>query len=293
MFFYNLFMIQTKKSRDFKKGEMVFAGGARYFVDGVPKDLEKRPEWYLARFGARVFFAKHLTADVYPAAEMRSWLDDKKQPSESKVRRALIWSYDSFGDYSIKSGGGAVADSIFISHLKMTIADPRTGDDKDVVILKKYSNKFNEVLITVDEIERLQKATESDGLKNTRRIELLPNLLGEIIRAEKGIFSIGSGKGDWTREQIRQMKRQCSTDYTPTELADGLRKMANYAANFERRSPVGGTGQDFLDYLAAVIHLENPPRAIDYFRAQAKILPGGAATRLMSVGDSQQAVLPF
>lgn len=244
-----------------KTGKKITVGGNEYFIDGVPAEFQKQPEWFLAQHGVNVVFSKHFTEHVHAAAEMRSWFDDKKQPAEAQVRRALIWSYDQYGDYSIKSGGGAVADNIFISHLKITIADPRTGDDKDVVILKKYSNNFKNVLITIDEVQQLQEATESAAVKSVRRTELLPSLLREVIRAEKGIFSIGTGKGDWTAEQIRLMKRQCARDYSRAEVESVLQRLAEYAATLEHRDLNGGTGQAFLDYLATAIFVENPAPA--------------------------------
>lgn len=155
-----------------------------YFVNQVPAEFEKQPEWLLAQNKVNVFFAKHLNEYVHPAAEMRSWFNDKNQPTESQVRRAMIWGYDQFGDYQIKSGGGAIADNIFISQLKITIEDPRTGFDKDVVLLKKYSNNFDEVLITIDEVQKLEDLTESKARKNSMRLHLLPSMLREIIRWE-------------------------------------------------------------------------------------------------------------
>lgn len=112
-------------------------------------------EYEFAKRNINFFNAKHFHNGDDIIAQTRSWLDDKKQPTEGQVRQALIWSYDSYGDYKIKSGGGSQADNIFISSLKTEIAHPKTGYDTEVVILKKYSTSFNDVLITVKEIEAL------------------------------------------------------------------------------------------------------------------------------------------
>lgn len=231
-----------------KKIKTIEIGGKNYFVNNVPAQFEKQPEWLLAQNRVNVVFSKHFDETTEPAAEMRSWFSGK-QPTEQQVRRALIWGFDSFGDYSIKSGGGAIADSIFISHFKMTVEDKRTGFDKDVVVLKKYSNNFEDVLITPDELQQLQEATESKQAKNVRRLRLLPSMLREIIRYEKGITSMGNGK-NWTEKDINCMRSQIRRDYTSAEFHECLQRMVNYAANFENRSLIGGTGQDFLNFIA-------------------------------------------
>lgn len=227
--------------------------GQRYFVNQVPEEFEKKPEWFLAQHKINVFFAKHLNEYVQPAAEMRSWFNDKNQPTESQVRRAMIWGYDQFGDYQIKAGGGAIADNIFISQLKITIEDSRTGFDKDVILLKKYSNNFDEVLITIDEVQKLEDLTESKARKNTMRLHLLPSMLREIIRWEKGVKSMGNGKGDWTEANINQMKKQCREDYTRDEFQNALQRLSEYARNFENKSLIGGTGAVFLQYVESAV----------------------------------------
>lgn len=223
-----------------------------YYVNKVPAEFEKKPEWYLAQHNVNIVFAKHFDEFTHPGAEMRSWFDERRQPTEAQVRRAMIWGYDQFGDYQIKSGGGAISDNIFISQFKMTVADARTGWDKDVIVLKKYSNNFAEVLITPAELDALQQATESKAARNARRLGLLPSLLREIIRWEKGVTSTGNGQS-WTEENILQMKKQCREDYTPEELRHALERLAEYASQFENRMRRGGTGRDFLNFVAAEI----------------------------------------
>lgn len=237
-----------------KKVKTVEVGNRNYFLNDVPAELKNKPEWFLASKKVNVFFPKHIDEFTYPAAEMRSWFDDKKQPSEAQVRRACIWSFDSYGDYSIKSAGGSVSDNIWVSHLVITIADPKTGLDKNVVILKKYSTNFADVLITIAEVQALENATESRARREANRRQLLPSLMREIIRWEKGITSIGNGKGDWTKANIDQMKKQCREDYSLEEISDCLARLADYAKTFENRSLLGGTGAEFLAYVAREIY---------------------------------------
>lgn len=226
-----------------------------YFVNNLPECVQKKPEWFLAQNNINIVFAKYFSEFTHPGAEMRSWFDGR-QPSEAQVRRAMIWGYDQFGDYQIKSGGGAVSDNIFISQFKMTIADARTGYDRDVIVLKKYSNNFADVLITPAELDALQEASESKVLRNLRRLDLLSSLLREIIRFEKGVTSIAGG-GNWTAENIAQMKKQCREDYTAEELKSRLVRLKDYAANFEKFKRRGGFGQDYLDFVFEQIYATN------------------------------------
>ena len=147
--FINESKFLSKKT--YKKGDVIeTSDGVKYYVNGVPPELEEiwkhsreGQEWEFAKRKINIVFSKYFTEDTDVAAESRSWFNDKKQPSQSQVKNALIWSYDGYNDYQIKAGGGAVSDSIFISNFKTTISDPKTGDDKDVVVLKKFSTDFN------------------------------------------------------------------------------------------------------------------------------------------------------
>lgn len=73
------------------------------------------------------------------------FFDGYDQPSESRIRKALLWKhYDPNCDteYSIKAGGGSASDNLFESIIKVD----------DVAVLKKYSIKFDSVLINKEEL---------------------------------------------------------------------------------------------------------------------------------------------
>jgi hypothetical protein len=235
------------KNKRLKTGDVVTTKHGSYFINGVPPEFENKPEWFLCQHDVKVFFAKHLDETTYPAAEMRTWFPSK-QPTEAQVSNAMIWASDHYHDYSIKAGGGAIADKQFSSHLKITIADPRTSFDKDVVLLKKYSSKFDEVLVSIDEVQTLEDATEPPARKEANRKSLLLSMLREIIRWFKGIKSTGDGK-EWTAANIAQMLKQCSEDYTEQEVKAGLERLSEYARNFDTRQLTGGTGQEYLNFL--------------------------------------------
>lgn len=73
------------------------------------------------------------------------FFDDFKQPTENRIRKALLWKhYDPNCDteYSIKAGGGSASDNLFESIIKVD----------GVAVLKKYSIKFDSVLINKEEL---------------------------------------------------------------------------------------------------------------------------------------------
>lgn len=70
---------------------------------------------------------------------------------------------------------------------------------------------------------------------------------------EKGVKSIANGKGDWTESNINQMKKQCREDYSRDEFQNALRRLSEYARNFENKSIIGGTGNVFLKYVESMV----------------------------------------
>lgn len=94
--------------------------------------------------------------DLANANNRLSWEYSKlRQPTEREVKRAMIWGDG--GDYSIKAGGGAISDCAYTSVLKGLISDHQ-GLDKEILVIKKYSTDFQDVLITAGEIEALERA---------------------------------------------------------------------------------------------------------------------------------------
>jgi hypothetical protein len=251
-------MIRTKRP---KTGDLVETRFGKYFVNGVPAGLQNKPEWFLCQNKVNVFFARHLDEFTYPAAEMRSWFP-KTQPTETQVSRALLWASDQFHDYGIKAGGGAIADKQYSSHLKITIADSNTGLDRDVVLLKKYSQVFSEVLISIDEVQLLEDLLEPPARRAANRKSLLLSLLREIIRWFKGVKSMADGKGDWSEKHIGQMMKQIAEDYSDKEILTALERLADYSTNFEARQLFGGTGEIYRRFLLDQIRSYNRQKAV-------------------------------
>lgn len=170
-----------------------------YYINGEkPSDEEykkffvrKRPteevDYFLAQRNHCSFQPKHL-ADGY---ESLSWVlgffRDLIQPSEQTVRRAMIWSLQD-GDrdgydnkYAIKAGGGSMSDSIFSSSLSIGIMHPQTGEDAYVVLMKKYSQKFENVLITYPELKALFDQVATPQEKEARDKEHVRDLVALLM----------------------------------------------------------------------------------------------------------------
>lgn len=168
-----------------------------YYVDGFPADLKKKlgvrwkSEWELAKLNVRFYNHKYTEGDSDVLAQLRSLYDGIRQPNENQVRRAMILLINE--DYGLKSGGESASDSIFSSSLAIWIADPQTGEDKRVTLVKKYSTKFEEVLITMEEIEQLFELC----LTPKERVGVLENeahsIAKELCRRELGFESNFSG----------------------------------------------------------------------------------------------------
>lgn len=161
-----------------------------YFVDGFPKDLKEKlrsrwnNEYELAKINAKFYNHKHTQGDNDIVAQVRGFFDGIIQPTERRVRNAMILTIDE--DYAIKSGGESASDAIYSSSLKIMIADPVTGLDKDVVLVKKYSTKFEEVLITPNEISELFEVCLSSKEKVGVLKDEAFSILNEVTRWKRG-----------------------------------------------------------------------------------------------------------
>lgn len=125
-----------------------------------------------------VFFYNHKNFQNEPMylSDAVSVLENIKQPSKKEVKGAMIWGFG-FGndmDYAIKANGESKSDNMYESELKVTIPHPKSGIDTDVVILKKYSSDFEDVLITEKEVRCLYekcKTNEENNKLNKAKID--------------------------------------------------------------------------------------------------------------------------
>lgn len=168
-----------------------------YYVDGIPDELRGknnfryRGEFAEGEYGQIklcIYNHKYTDNDFDIVAQLRGFFEgmggkDKplEQPSENQVRTAMIWSCE---DYKIKSGGGSASDHCYSSSLTICIADPKTWEDKDVVLIKKYSTEFADVLITMHEVEQLFEACVNEAGRSAHAEDIAIMLLREIKRNE-------------------------------------------------------------------------------------------------------------
>lgn len=213
--------------KEIKPGQTIEFNGNKYYVDGPDKELKEiikkhksfGPDWELANRKVFFFNRKHFTDGDTLISQTRSWFDDKLQPTESQVRRAMIWSYDQFGDYQIKSGGESNSDSMFSSHFKVEIENPINGEDMSAVILKKYSTKFSDVLITIKEIEELFKLSATSKQLNQKRLNDLDSWL---------YFALTPARITGSTMTLEKVKERIKTDYSKEEVNKELDKRIEY-----------------------------------------------------------------
>jgi hypothetical protein len=177
--------------------------GATYFLDGAkPKDEAYRKffnkrrtnetgevDYFLAKRKQFFFHPMHLHEGYDDIYYIGGFLSDLKQPSEKQVRDAMIFlMQDNCGDggfnrYAIKAGGGSAADSIFSSSLSIQISNPANGEDQWVVLMKKYSTEFKDVLITYDEIHSLFDKCSTIEQKNGRDLDSVKAIIGLFMHS--------------------------------------------------------------------------------------------------------------
>lgn len=125
-------------------------------------------------------------------------LKNVKQPSESQVRNAMIYAIGYPGekpDYMLKAGGESQSDHMYSSSLSVMIAHPKTGLDTDVLILKKYSKKFEDILITEEEVRALFKLCQTPAETELIRKDNIVGLMSLLWRSFQG-FQINIGKNE-------------------------------------------------------------------------------------------------
>lgn len=135
----------------------VCLNNGNYFVDEFPQG---KTEYQFAVEEVKLFNFKYCDEDTLAFC---SWFRNFKQPDRTTVKRAMIWKYE---DYGIKSGGGSLSDNVWSATLSTTIDN--NGIDRDVVLIKKWSTKFENVLITFEELESLYLSCEKPSIKKRR-----------------------------------------------------------------------------------------------------------------------------
>jgi hypothetical protein len=221
-------------SKKYKKGDKITTEFGTYYVDGIDQELQDYIDkhksmgldYVLAEKKVNIVYSKYFNEDNEVTATLRSWFDDKKQPTEKGVRSAMIWSYDSYMDYQIKAGGGSKSDSEFSSMMRIAIADAN-GNDKDVAILKKYSTDFKDVLITIKEIQALEEVLETKGAKDKKSKDKLFASIDFLYRADL-IGSVNDINGKpVSKETLNKIFNNVVKEYSKNEINSAFERKIN------------------------------------------------------------------
>lgn len=194
--------------------------GKKYYIDGVSGDLKNKMtpikigggttfkrNFVDVIFGEDepVFFYNHskLGESEFALGDAIGALVDITQPSIHKVRGAMIWQTGYDGNmYSIKSGGETKSDSMYSSSLTTEIAHPKTGLDTEIVLIKKFSKNFKDVLITEKEIRDLYEMCMTPKQKKNKKNQTM-------LGATKMIIDIFEGhKVNISGREVIASKRQ-------------------------------------------------------------------------------------
>lgn len=173
--------------------ENFFRGGRGRAVEEVDYFLAKRKHF--------AFHPRHLHDGYETLSWVYSFFHGLAVPSEDQVRRAMILQLsDNTGEgpenkYSIKAGGGSASDSIFVSSYSILVAHPKTGEDTWVVLMKKYSTRFSEVLISYEEIKNLFDLVATKAQKKERDAEYARDCVSLLLRGVNH-GSVPSSKGN-------------------------------------------------------------------------------------------------
>jgi hypothetical protein len=220
-----------------------------YYVNGVSGELKdlldrtmskERKAHLLFEQPEAVFFYNHKNFQGNPdyLGDAVGILENIKQPTADRVRHAMIWGLGYAGesfDYMIKAGGESGSDNMFSSSLSVMIAHPKTGLDTDVVILKKYSTKIEDVYITEAEVRALYKLCQTpDETKKVNQTKVKGGV-GMLWRSFQG-FKVNIGKTSKiaTKKQVEMMTQFLFEVGTPEAIEAQIDKMiSNRSRNLE------------------------------------------------------------
>lgn len=183
-------------------------------IDWTKLGVKRKPlmgvEHFLCKSKVTVYHHKHMIqGEMNNMGVVNHFFHNLKQPTKSDVLRALILIINE--DYALRQGGDNMSSSDFSSSFKITIADPKTGLDKDVVLIKKWSNVFSDILITAEEIRELFKSNLSAKEKAIVDHQNMISTLAFTLRALKGYkVNIGGTNKKASKANIDMLINACS-----------------------------------------------------------------------------------
>jgi len=212
-----------------------------YYVNGLSGELKQKYNSANNQWKESILFNnspvfiynhKNFQEDPIYLSDAVSILTDLIQPSESKVRSAMIWSIG-YGEgdmsYSIKSGGDNNSESHFSSSLSIEIAHPTTGEDTRVVIMKKYSKNFNDVLITEKEIRDLYKLCSTPKEKELHNDSQMEGGIYFLIKIKYGHkVNVGGKKIIADQNLEEKFKQLIFENSTPNKIEKHIDSMIKH-----------------------------------------------------------------
>lgn len=188
-------------------------------------------EYFLATRHHAHFHPRHLSG-FDDLSWIAGFFEDIKQPTENHVQRAMVLTLtegskeDQFHWYSLKAGGGSVSDHIFSSSFSILIADPSTGEDKKVVLLKKYSTQFENVLITFNELAALFEACSSPAQRRERDTTHAKDVLALLVRASlQGTLPFATKKVKATPFVLQEFYQKLASEVDSESLAAAIHQL--------------------------------------------------------------------
>lgn len=139
------------------KIETITLGEDTYYIDTAPAHYIHNHNLSRFKDNIKIFFKKNVIENpVEISKHIKSWFTGRTQPTEQQILEGFIYQMgDIHGyEYKLKVGGGADADRLFESSFTWTQCD-KNYNDKDLILVKKYSMDFKNILIYPHEISKL------------------------------------------------------------------------------------------------------------------------------------------
>lgn len=203
-----------------------------FYVDTLSDDFKNKStgrwhtDYQMALKNVKLYNHRFTNGELDIISQVRSLYDKIKQPTEGDVRRAMLMLINE--DYALKAGGESSSDRIYSSSLGIWIADPKTGEDKKVALIKKYSTTFSEVLITMEELDDLFEIClspkEKKGVLEDNALSVM-KLLKDRELGMKCNYSDGVKKLMPKQDAINMIKNYVNRGVTPEMFKSSYDKM--------------------------------------------------------------------
>lgn len=203
--------------------------GSQWFINGIPNEIKSKiDKREHPGFGLRQFYGRsivdflminnysiynhdkidHNDAEDHPGDTITDDIRGLTQPSESTVRRALIWQLHYPGEkayYGIKSGGESNSDHLYESDYCPTIIGAN-GEDKRILLTKRFSKEFRRVLVTESLLRELYEGSmckkQMELKKKSDAMSAVDVSVGTLHSIRVRGKTMIKGAEKWTAEQV-------------------------------------------------------------------------------------------